>query len=80
MNEWDDSVGEDDVVFVYQGDPDCQAVSQLKDVSIGESFIFRGQKFTKINNYGWGFGVLNIQDEQGQTSHIHPTTQVSLFQ
>lgn len=70
----------DEVCFVFQEDPECRSVSKLKDVRIGERFIFRGEVFTKRNNYGWSLGICNIVDVSGNVSHIHPTTAVSLLQ
>ena len=76
MIEWDD---DGDVCFVFQEDPECRSVSQLKDVRIGEAFIFNNQKFTKIRNEGWFLGVSNVKDDEGHVSHLHPTTRVSLL-
>lgn len=69
----------DDVCFIYQEDPECRSVTQLKDVRVGESFIFRGKKFTKRNEYGWTMGICNLVDAQGNLSHLHPTTRINLL-
>jgi len=71
---------EDEVCFVFQEDEDAKhAASQLKDLHVGDVFIFMGQKFTKRSNLGWMLGICNIEDDQGNLSHIHPTTHISLF-
>lgn len=75
--EFDD---DDSLVFIFQDDPDCQAESRLKDLAIGDPFIFRGQMFRKINNYGWCYGICNIVDQNGNVSHIHPTTRITRVQ
>lgn len=76
----DDTLGEDDVVFIYQEDPDCLSQSQLKDISLGGQFVFRGEVFTKTSTMGWCLGVCNITDTDGNVSHLHPSTRVSLLQ
>lgn len=70
---------DDEVCFIYQEDPECRSPSQLKDVRIGESFIFMGKKLTKRNNMGWFMGVCNVEDEHGNVSHLHPTTRINLL-
>jgi hypothetical protein len=75
--EWEDESGP---VFIFQEDPECRSVSKLKDVRIGEQFVFRGEIFTKRNQYGWTLGICNIVDAEGNVSHLHPTTAVSLLQ
>lgn len=71
---------EDGPVFVYQEDPECQSETKLKDLSVGDPFIFRGQRFWKRNNYGWTMGICNIVNVKGEASHIHPTTRITLIQ
>lgn len=75
---WDDD--ELSPVFIFQDDPECRSVSKLKDVRVGERFVFRGEVFTKRTDLGWFMGVCNIVDAKGNPSHIHPTTAVSLLQ
>jgi hypothetical protein len=75
-----DTAGEDDVVFVVQHDPECRSVSKLKDIDIGERFIFMGKTFIKVSDLGWHFGICNIKSDSGESSHIHPSTNVSLIQ
>jgi hypothetical protein len=70
---------DDDYVVIVQDDPDCQGVTQLADVPVGESFIFRGKILTKRNEYGWFMGVCNVVNENGDISHLHPTTRVCLI-
>jgi hypothetical protein len=71
---------DDGPVFVYQEDPECHSDTQLKDLSIGDPFIFRGQRFQKRNDYGWALGICNIVNLKGEVSHIHPTTRITLIQ
>lgn len=66
-------------IFVFQDDPECIADTKLKDLDIGDTFIFMGNRFKKINSYGWAMGILNIEDISGNRSHLHPTTKVSLI-
>lgn len=70
-------------LFVFdEEEEDTEArhsTTQLKDIPIGGSFIFRGEKFTKRNAMGWGLGVGNILNSKGEVSHIHPTTHVNLI-
>lgn len=70
---------DDEVCFIYQEDPECRSASQLKDVRIGESFIYMGKKLTKRNQYGWFMGICNVVDEDGNVSHLHPTTRINLL-
>lgn len=71
---------DDDLCFIYQDDPDCQSVTQLKDLHIGGQFAFKGEVYTKRNNYGWFIGVCNVVDAKGNVAHLHPTTTISLIQ
>ena len=69
-------------LFVFDEDEEdisrtCEC--QLKDLEVGESFIFNDKKFTKRNNMGWALGVSNIVDGDGNVSHLHPTTHISLI-
>ena len=70
-------------VFVFdeeEEDPECRmSASQLKDIPVGGSFIFRGEKFTKRNAMGWTMGVGNIINTKGEVSHLHPTTHINLI-
>jgi hypothetical protein len=69
-------------VFVFDDEEDPEAIhstTQLKDIPVGGSFYFRGEKFTKRNHMGWGLGVGNITNAKGETSHLHPTTTVNLI-
>lgn len=71
---------DDSLCFVYQEDPDVQGETRLRDLSIGDPFIFRGERFWKVNNYGWGYGICNIRNVKGEVSHIDPNTRVGLIQ
>jgi hypothetical protein len=79
---------DDSPVFIYTDDPECQSETQLKDLSetqlkdlsVGDPFIFRGERFRKRNDYGWGLGICNIVNAKGEVSHIHPTTRITLIQ
>ena len=66
-------------VFVFE-EPVKRVVSRLSDVHTGERFRLRGKVFTKRNHYGWVYGVCNAEEEDGRLCHIHPTTEVSLFE
>ncbi len=71
---------DDSVCFIFQEDEESQfSASQLKDLRIGDSFIFMGRKFTKRSDLGWLFGVCNVVNERGELSHLHPTTRISLL-
>lgn len=69
--------------FVFdEEEPDPTAfhsTTQLKDIPVGGTFYFRGEKFTKRNHMGWGLGVSNITNEDGEHSHLHPTTVINLI-
>lgn len=69
--------------FVFddeEDDPDAfHSTTQLKDINVGGTFYFRGEKFTKRNQMGWGMGVSNITNSKGEHSHLHPTTTVNLI-
>ena len=71
---------DDDVVFVYQEDPECKVNTQIKDLEIGEAFIYMNKRFQKRNAMGWIYGVGNVMDMEGQISHLHPATCVSRIQ
>lgn len=76
----DEDLDDDDVVFVYQEDPECKVNTQIKDLEIGEAFIYMNKRFQKRNKMGWIYGVGNVEDSQGHISHLHPTTCVSRIQ
>lgn len=76
----DDDMPDSGPIFVFQDDPECKSETKLKDLDVGESFIFMGNRFRKINTYGWTMGFMNIEDVFGNRSHLHPTTRVSLIQ
>lgn len=71
---------DDEVCFVFQEDEEAKhSTSQLKDLAIGDSFIFMGKRFVKRSMLGWALGVCNIEDEEGTLSHLHPTTPIQLI-
>jgi hypothetical protein len=73
-------VEEDEVCFVFQEDEESKhSASQLKDLQIGDTFFFMGKKFTKRSDLGWMLGISNIVDEEGNVSHLHPTTRISVL-
>lgn len=74
-------IDEDDgnAIFIFD-DPDYASETKLKDLEIGDSFIFMGKRFRKVNNMGYALGVSNIEDPGGHRSHLHPNTKVSLLQ
>lgn len=68
-------------LFVFDDEEEVARTSacQLKDLEVGDSFIFNDKKFTKRNNMGWALGVGNVMDKDGNVSHLHPTTCISLI-
>lgn len=69
---------DDGDVFVYNDTPEDSV--KLKDLSIGDHFIFRGEHFIKTRNDGWFLGISNIQlVGTKEPSHLDPTTQVELI-
>lgn len=68
-------------IFVFDEEDEVARTTecQLKDLDVGEAFIFNGKKFKKRNKMGWGLGVGNIEDMDGNFSHLHPTTPISLI-
>lgn len=71
---------DDEVCFIYQEDEESKYSSfQLKDVDVGDTFFFMGKRFTKRSDLGWMLGISNIVDEEGNASHLHPTTRISVL-
>lgn len=71
---------DDDVCFVFQEDEDADhSTTQLKDLAIGDAFMFKGERLTKRSNLGWALGICNVVDEHGNLAHLHPTTRISLI-
>ncbi len=70
-------------VFVFDEEEEDPAAihstTQLKDIPVGGSFIFKGEKLIKRNHMGWGMGVSNVINSKGQFSHLHPTTVINLI-
>jgi hypothetical protein len=58
---------------------DLHSTTQLKDIPVGDSFYYQGERFTKHNHMGWGMGVGNITNSKGESKHLHPTTTVNLI-
>jgi hypothetical protein len=69
----------DDICFV-QTDPACQSDIEIKDLDIGDYFIFRGERYRKHSDQGWYLGICNVVDDFGRWGHIHPTTKITLVQ
>lgn len=70
----------DDICFVYQEDPACQSNIEIKDLNIGDYFVFRGERYRKHSDQGWYLGICNVIDDFGRWGHIHPTTRITLIQ
>jgi hypothetical protein len=68
-------------LFVFDDEEEVARTSacQLKDLEVGDSFMFKDKKLTKRNNMGWALGVSNVVDVDGNFSHLHPTTYISLI-
>lgn len=50
----------------------------MRDVKVGEKFIFNGNIFTKLNNLGEVFAFINCRgEEDGIEYHLDPEIYVS---
>ncbi len=71
---------DNDLVMIIQEDSNLYSTIQLKELAIGEQFIFRDNLYQKISDYGWYFAYLNVLKSNATKAHLHPTTKVTLIQ
>jgi len=67
-------------VFIFQEDEEAEmSPTQLRDIEIGQAFIFQEKKYFKRSDIGGVVGIFNISDENGEPGHLHPTTRINLI-
>lgn len=72
---------DDEVLFFYKEDESTKySEAQLRDLSIGERFVFYDRVFTKVDDRGFHIAICNVRNDRGEISYIHPNRKVSRIQ
>ena len=48
----------------------------MRSIEVNEDFFVYNRRFTKLNDLGELIGYINVRDENGHESHLHPSTKV----